>query len=74
MHYYNVEVNTMKTDPNYRTVTLKLPRWMVCRLLVMLVAMVDSGYLRPQWNIKVHECIEEQLQRHDEKIAKEDQQ
>lgn len=38
----------MKTEPNYRTVTLKLPRWMVCRLLVMLSAMISGGYLRPR--------------------------
>lgn len=61
----------MRTDLNYRTVTLKLPRWMVCRLLVMLVAMAGSDHLRPQWNIKVHDCIKDQLQLHDEKIAKE---
>ena len=65
------KVNTMKTNTNYRTVTLKLPRWMVYRILVMLAAMVDSNYLRPQWNIKVHACVKEQLQTHDEKIAKE---
>lgn len=62
------KVNTMKLiDSNYRTVTLKLPRWMVCRLLVMLSAMVDSNYLRPSWNIKVHDTIKEQLSVHDMK-------
>ena len=40
-----------KLDPNYRTVTLKLPRWMVVRVLVMLSAMIDSDGLRPGWNI-----------------------
>ena len=54
-------------DPSNRTVTLKLPRWMVCRLLVMLAAMVDSNYLRPAWNVKVHDCIKEQLAAHDRK-------
>lgn len=54
-------------DPSNRTVTLKLPRWMVCRLLVMLAAMVGSNYLRPAWNVKVHDCIKEQLAAHDRK-------
>ena len=54
-------------DPSNRTVTLKLPRWMVCRLLVMLAAMVDSNYVRPAWTVKVHDCIKEQLAAHDRK-------
>ena len=57
-----------KLDPNYRTVTLKLPRWMVVRVLVMLSAMIDSDGLRPGWNILVHDEIKEQLRKHDEKI------
>ena len=61
----------LKTEPNMRTVTLKLPRWMVCRLLVMLSAMTNEGYLRPGWNIKVHEAIKEQLQKHDERVKNE---
>ncbi len=53
-------------DPSNRTVTLKLPRWMVCRVLVMLSAM-SKNYLRPAWNVKVHDCIKEQLAAHDRK-------
>lgn len=56
----------MITLPNERTVTLKLPRWMVCRVLVMLSAM-SKNYLRPAWNEKVHDCIREQLDAHDRK-------
>lgn len=61
----------MKTEPNYRTVTLKLPRWMVCRLLVMLSAMISGGYLRPGWNEKTRALIREQLDKHDQKVRKE---
>ena len=57
-----------KLDPNYRTVTLKLPRWMVVRLLVTLSAMIGSDGLRPGWNIMVHDEIKAQLQRHDDKV------
>lgn len=57
-----------RIDPNYRTVTLKLPRWMVVRVLVTLSAMIDSKGLRPGWNILTHDEIKEQLRKHDEKI------
>ena len=59
---------TGKLDPNYRTVTLKLPRWMVVRVLVTLSAMIGSDGLRPRWNIRVHDEIEDQLQKHDDKV------
>lgn len=57
-----------KLDPNYRTVTLKLPRWMVVRILVTLSAMIGSDMLRPGWSIMVHDEIKAQLQRHDDKV------
>lgn len=57
-----------KLDPNYRTVTLKLPRWMVVRVLVALSAMISSDMLRPRWSIRVHDEIEDQLQKHDDKV------
>ena len=47
----------MAMIPNERTVTLKLPRWMVCRVLVMLSAM-SKNYLRPAWNEKVHDKVD----------------
>jgi len=61
---------TGKLDPNYRTVTLKLPRWMVVRVLVTLSAMIGSDRLRPGWNILVHDEIKAQLQKHDDKLRR----
>lgn len=61
-----LDAHTLIDIKNARTVTLKLPRWMVGRVFAMLYEM-QTNYLRPAWNEKALDCIKEQLAAHDRK-------
>ena len=56
-----------KTTPNSRTVTLKLTRGEVCKLLISMTAQYEAEPENRQHLYRLHEKIAEQLTAHDKK-------
>lgn len=57
----------MEMNPNQRTVTLKIPRGLVCKILIGLTAITQA---RPESTMQyqaIHALIKSQLEAHDQK-------
>lgn len=57
----------MEMMPNQRTVTLKLPRGVVCKLLIGLTAITQNNPERGTHYQAIHALIKSQLEAHDAK-------
>ena len=58
----------MAMMPNQRTVTLKLPCGIACKLLLLLTATVQADPDRYHHYQPIHDLIKRQLDEHDKKV------
>lgn len=62
----------MEVMPNQRTVTLKIPRGQVCKILIGLTALTQARPESCSQYLAIHALIKSQLEAHDQKWKEKD--